>query len=144
MAKRQSLKELQERLAQRLSVARSEAVAATWLAIESGGRRFLLPLVQSGEIFPVAPVQRVPYTKGWFVGVANLRGGLNGVVDLAQLMGLAAPADGSAWTTAGCDIVNIRGNDWGEAPVFSRSGKRNATYTDTRGDWIGFRVARDL
>jgi formylglycine-generating enzyme required for sulfatase activity len=32
----------------------------------------------------------------------------------------------------------------GRSPVFSRSGNRNATYTDTRGDWIGFRVARDL
>ena len=107
MAKRQSLKELQERLAQRLSVARSEAVAATWLAIESGGRRFLLPLVQSGEIFPVAPVQRVPYTKDWFVGVANLRGGLNGVVDLAQLMGLAAPADASERTTSESRLISL-------------------------------------
>lgn len=93
MAKRQSLKELQERLAERLTVARTEAVSATWLAIEAGGRRFLLPLVQSGEIFPLAPVQRVPYTKRWFVGVANLRGGLNGVVDLARLMGLGGPDD---------------------------------------------------
>jgi len=46
MAKRQSLKELQERLAQRLTAAKSEALTATWLAIEAGGRRYLLPLVQ--------------------------------------------------------------------------------------------------
>lgn len=86
MAKRQSLKELQERLAQRLTVAKTQAVSATWLAVEAGGQRYLLPLVQSGEIFPWAPVQRVPYTKGWYVGVANLRGGLHGVVDLAALV----------------------------------------------------------
>ena len=86
MAKRQSLRELQERLAQRLSVAKTEAVTAAWLAVESHGNRYLLPLVQSGEIFPWSAVQRVPYTKPWFVGVASLRGGLHGVIDLAALV----------------------------------------------------------
>ncbi|MBV4465098.1 formylglycine-generating enzyme family protein [Pseudomonas sp. SWRI79] len=57
---------------------------------------------------------------------------------------VGAPSDGSAWLTGDCKARRIRGNDWGEAPVFSRSGNRNATYPDTRGDWIGFRVARDL
>jgi len=28
--------------------------------------------------------------------------------------------------------------------VFSRSGNRNNIYPQTRGDWIGFRVVRDL
>lgn len=91
MAKRQSLKELQERLAQRLSVAKTEAVTAAWLAVESHGNRYLLPLVQSGEIFPWSAVQRVPYTKPWFVGVASLRGGLHGVIDLAALIESASP-----------------------------------------------------
>ncbi|WP_439586245.1 chemotaxis protein CheW [Hydrogenophaga sp.] len=96
MAKRQSLKELQERLAQRLTVAKTEAVTATWLAVEAEGKRYLLPLVQSGEIFPWSPVQRVPYTKPWYAGVASLRGGLHGVVDLARLVATAtdAPAAG--------------------------------------------------
>lgn len=57
---------------------------------------------------------------------------------------VGAPSDGSARLTGDCKARRIRGNDWGEAPVFSRSGNRNATYPDTRGDWIGFRVARDL
>ena len=33
----------------------------------------------------------MPYTQSWFLGVANLRGGLVGVVDLAGLLGSAAP-----------------------------------------------------
>ncbi|MDP1684997.1 chemotaxis protein CheW [Hydrogenophaga sp.] len=86
MAKRQSLRDLQERLAQRLSVAKTEAVTAAWLAVESNGNRYLLPLVQSGEIFPWSAVQRVPYTKPWYLGVASLRGGLHGVIDLAMLV----------------------------------------------------------
>jgi formylglycine-generating enzyme required for sulfatase activity len=55
-----------------------------------------------------------------------------------------APSDGSAWTEQTCEAYVIRGNDWGEAPVFSRSGNRNNIYPQTRGDWIGFRVVREL
>jgi twitching motility protein PilI len=92
MANRQSLKDLQERLAQRLSAAKTEAAVASWLAVEASGQRFLLPLVQSGEIFPWAAVQAVPYTKPWYLGVSSRRGGLHGVVDLARLVGGVAGA----------------------------------------------------
>lgn len=87
MANRQSLKALQVRLAERLTAAKSEAVTASWLAVESGGKRFLLPLVQSGEIFSWTHLQAVPYTKPWYSGVASLRGGLHGVIDLGLLTG---------------------------------------------------------
>lgn len=90
MAKRQSLKELQERLARRLTAARAEAATASWLAIEVAGQGFLVPLVQSGEIFPWSGVQKVPFTKPWYAGVASLRGGLFGVVDLAGFLGVDA------------------------------------------------------
>jgi twitching motility protein PilI len=86
MANRQALRELQTRLAGRLQQARTEGVAAGWLAVELMGRRCLLPLAQSGEIFPLTTVQKVPYTHDWFMGVANLRGGLYGIVDLASFM----------------------------------------------------------
>lgn len=90
MANRQSLKDLQERLAQRLTAAKTEAATASWLAVEAGGQRYLLPLVQSGEIFPWSVLQPVPYTKAWYAGVASLRGGLHGVIDLAGLMSRSA------------------------------------------------------
>lgn len=95
MAKRQSLKDLQERLAQRLSAAKTEAATASWLAVEAGGESFLVPLVQSGEIFPWASLQVVPYTKPWYLGVASLRGGLFGVVDLPRLAGRSSSAAAS-------------------------------------------------
>lgn len=91
MANRQSLKALQVRLAERLTAAKSEAVTASWLAVESGGNRFLLPLVQSGEIFSWTHLQEVPYTKPWYAGVASLRGGLHGVIDLGLLTGGVTP-----------------------------------------------------
>ncbi len=83
---RQALRDLQTRLAGRLQQARTEGVSASWLAIESAGRSMLLPLAQSGEIFPLSAVQTVPYTQYWFLGVANLRGGLFGVVDFASFV----------------------------------------------------------
>jgi twitching motility protein PilI len=128
MAKRQSLKELQERLAQRLTVAKTEAVTATWLAVEAEGKRYLLPLVQSGEIFPWAPVHRVPYTKPWYAGVASLRGGLHGVIDLARLVNVLAdaPSAGGAQTervTSESRLVGLRNPSMftavGQAPANS-------------------------
>lgn len=84
MANRKALRELQTRLAERLQVARTQGVAASWLAVETGKQNYLFPLAQSGEIFPWGPLNPVPYTQAWFAGVANLRGGVFGVVDLAS------------------------------------------------------------
>lgn len=87
MANREALRELQTRLASRLKAARSEGVSASWLAVRAGESNYLFPLAQSGEIFPLANVQLVPYSRPWFMGVINLRGGLYGVVDLASFIG---------------------------------------------------------
>lgn len=92
MANRDALRELQSRLASRLQAARTEGVAAAWLAVEAGGQNYLFPLSQSGEIFPWSALQPVPYTQRWFLGVANLRGGLYGVVDLASYAGGSSSA----------------------------------------------------
>lgn len=88
MANREALRELQIRLASRLQAARTEGMSvSSWLAIEAAGQFYLLPLGHAGEIFPRSVVQPVPYTQKWFLGVANLRGGLVGVIDLAGLLG---------------------------------------------------------
>jgi twitching motility protein PilI len=88
MANREALRELQSRLAERLQLARTEARSASWLAVECAGQGLLVPLASAGEIFPVSALLPVPHTRPWFVGVANLRGGLHGVVDLAAFLGL--------------------------------------------------------
>lgn len=89
---RQSLKVLQERLASRLATAQVSGADAAWLAVELRGQRALLPLVHSGEIFSVPVIQRVPHTQPWFMGVAALRGGLMGVVDLGAMLMPELPA----------------------------------------------------
>lgn len=88
MANREALRELQQRLAERMQAARREQRGQSWLAVECRGHGLLLPLEQAGEIFPPAALMPVPHTRSWFAGVANLRGGLHGVVDLARFLGL--------------------------------------------------------
>ena len=94
MANKQALRELQSRLAERLQAARTQARGQSWLAVECGGRGFLLPLRQAGEIFAPAPILSVPYSHRWFLGVANLRGHLHGVVDLAAFLGIKTGESG--------------------------------------------------
>jgi twitching motility protein PilI len=86
MANREALRDLQARLASRLQAARSEGISVSWLAVRAGGSNLLFPLGQSGEIFPVSSLQPVPYSKPWFRGVLNIRGGLQGVVDVAAFL----------------------------------------------------------
>lgn len=83
MANRAAIRELQTRLATRLQAARTEGSSTAWLAVTAGAGNYLFPLVQAGEIFPLANLQPVPYCQSWFAGVVNLRGGLFGVVELA-------------------------------------------------------------
>ena len=90
MANKEALRELQSRLAERLAAARTEERGKSWLAIECSARGFLLPLREAGEIFALAPLQTVPHTHRWFLGVSNLRGHLHGVVDLAAFLGVTA------------------------------------------------------
>jgi twitching motility protein PilI len=91
MANREALRQLQNRLAERLQQARTETRPVSWLAVECAGQGLLIPLATAGEIFPAGSLLPVPHTRPWFLGVANLRGGLHGVVDLAAFLGLRAP-----------------------------------------------------
>ena len=90
MANKEALRELQSRLAERLSAARTQERGKSWLAVECSARGFLFPLREAGEIFALAPLQAVPHTHRWFLGVSNLRGHLHGEVDLAAFLGVKA------------------------------------------------------
>ena len=94
MSNKQALRDLQQRLAERMQAARETTLIATWLAVECAGVGLLFSLKQAAEIFAPVPIKPVPYAKPWLAGVANLRGGLFTVVDLAVYLGLrdtAAP-----------------------------------------------------
>lgn len=93
MANKQALRELQQRLAQRMQAARDQTQVASWLGVECAGVGLLFSLKQAAEIFTPVPLKAVPYAQPWMAGVANLRGGLFTVVDLAVFLGLR---DGAA------------------------------------------------
>ena len=94
MANKQALRDLQSRLAERLQAARTQARGRSWLAVECGTRGFLFPLREAGEIFALGPIVAVPHSQRWFLGVANLRGHLHGVVDLAGFLGVKSVDSG--------------------------------------------------
>ncbi len=102
MAQKETLRDLQSRLAERLLAARNEGASVAWLAVRVGAGNYLFPLAQSGEIFSLAAMAHVPYTKPWFLGVVNLRGGLCGVIDLARFIqgSEASPRSEQAWSQA--------------------------------------------
>ena len=106
MAK-QALRDFQTRLAERLQAARTQGVAASWLAVRAGAQRLLVPLSHAAEIFSWTDVQRVPYAKPWFVGVANLRGNLCGVVDLSAFLQGVASAPRTAPAQAQCRLIGF-------------------------------------
>lgn len=88
MANKEALRELQNRLAERMKAVRTELPGQSWLAVDCAGQGVLFPLRQAGEIFEPLGLLPVPHTHPWLLGVANLRGGLYTVVDLGAFLGL--------------------------------------------------------
>lgn len=65
------------------------------LGVAIGDQHWLIDLSEAGEILPIPEsVTAVPATKPWFQGVANLRGALYGVTDLAVFQGKPATQSG--------------------------------------------------
>lgn len=107
MVQREDLRDLQARLADRLSQARTQtAVGASWLAVKISGKNFLLPLSQSGEVVGWSGVEPVPYTKPWMLGVTSIRGILLTVVDLARMLGLPIARSEQVFAAASVVALN--------------------------------------
>ncbi|HSI48350.1 MAG TPA: chemotaxis protein CheW [Ideonella sp.] len=105
MSNKEALRELQLRLASRLQAAREQPREAGWLAVECGSAGLLLPLGQAGEIQSASVVTPVPHAVPWLAGVANVRGQLHAVLDLAVFLGLREPQPGAAPRTGGQLVV---------------------------------------
>ena len=90
------LRSFQQELASRLSSKTAAQVESSRLGLSCAGEQWLIRLADAGEVTAVPPIAAVPLTKPWFVGVANIRGNLYSVVDLAGFLGRGAapPAAG--------------------------------------------------
>jgi len=87
MAKRISLREFQQSLADRLASAQRGDTRRALLGVASGEELWLLDLSDSGEVVPLPTLTTVPLTKPWFAGIANIRGSLYSVVDFSAFRG---------------------------------------------------------
>ncbi len=86
--RRTQLREFQAQLVQRMHAAKSGADAhVNQLGIQIGSLRALISLAQAGEIVPLSAITPVPLTQDWYLGVANIRGNLVSVADLARFNG---------------------------------------------------------
>lgn len=94
--RRSRLRQYQVQLLERMQAAQATgATAARALGVLVGARHCLLDLTQVGEIVPYHAATAVPLTQPWYLGLANVRGSLVGVVDLAAYLA-AEPAGGPA------------------------------------------------
>lgn len=91
MEAKQSLREFQTRLAEKLKTADEARGIASKLGFVAGGRHWLVDLDQVNEVVTVPALTAVPWVKPWFAGVASVRGTLYGCVDLGAYLGLADP-----------------------------------------------------
>jgi len=82
-----SMRDFSARLAQRLSEAPEREMPAARLGVRIGGRAYLVEMSSIGEVAPLSSIARVPWTRPWFRGLANVRGRLVGVYDLPQMAG---------------------------------------------------------
>lgn len=91
MAEKLSLRDYQRDLAERLRAAEGSRVSSR-LALQVGEEGWLVDLADASEVIPVPAVTPVPLTRGWFKGVANIRGNLYSVVDFPAFLGGAGAA----------------------------------------------------
>ena len=64
-----------------------QTVAISRLGVSIAGRNHLVALADVSEVLPVPEITKIPLTKPWFIGVANVRGNLAAVSDLASFLG---------------------------------------------------------
>lgn len=93
--RRTRLRDYQAQLLERMQAAQSGAAEAHHqLGVAIGAQRYLLELTEAGEIVTPAQLAGVPLTQPWYLGLANVRGSLLGVIDLARYLDGDASAAG--------------------------------------------------
>ena len=83
MSKRLNLREFQQGVIDRLQTKERASDQAATLGVEIAGQNWLVDMADIGEVLLPPPLTPVPFTKPWFLGMANVRGALYGVVDMA-------------------------------------------------------------
>src|SRR5215468_374937 len=94
------LRAFQQELATRLAAKTAAQVEQSRLGVACGGEQWLIRLADAGEVIAIPQLAAVPRTKPWYLGIANIRGNLYGVIDFAGFLGrpvdATAPGSGQA------------------------------------------------
>ncbi len=88
MRDKQSLRDFQTALAEKLKAAQAATGPSSKLGFIAGGRHWLVSLDQINEIVTVPELIVVPWVQPWFSGVASVRGALFGCTDLGAFLKL--------------------------------------------------------
>lgn len=89
MSNRINLRQFQQQLTDRMQAKGQAGEQASALGIQIGGDLWLVEMDDISEVLPIPHITTVPFTRLWYCGVANVRGNLYSVVDLAAFMGQA-------------------------------------------------------
>lgn len=89
MKDKQSLRDFQTQLAEKLKAAEAATGPSSKLGFVIGGRNWLVSLEQINEVVTVPELIAVPWAQPWFAGVASVRGALYGCTDLGAFLNLA-------------------------------------------------------
>lgn len=87
MARKTSLREFQQNVAQRLRDLSSRKTVASKLGFQVGNDNWFVSLSDVSEVIPVPAFVNVPRTHAWFRGVSNVRGKLYSTVDFSAFQG---------------------------------------------------------
>jgi len=89
MSNRINLRQFQQQLNDRMHAKDQAGEQISTLGIQIGRNLWLVEMSDVSEVLSIPPITTVPFTKRWYRGVANVRGNLYSVVDLAAFMGQA-------------------------------------------------------
>lgn len=95
MSKRLSLREFQQSILDRIQQKEVAGDRASTLGIEVGHDLWLVEMQDISEVLPIPPLTPVPLTQSWYRGVANVRGNLYSITDLAEFMGQSEISGGA-------------------------------------------------
>lgn len=83
MSKRTNLREFQQGVIDRLQAKDRAEDQISTLGVQIAGQNWLVDMRDISEVLPLPQLTPVPLAKSWFLGVANVRGNLYSVADMA-------------------------------------------------------------
>ncbi len=86
MSKRTNLREFQQSLSDRMQDKDRKGGQMSLLGVEIAGQNYLVEMADISEVMSLPPLAPVPLTRQWFRGVANVRGNLFCVADMAAFL----------------------------------------------------------